>query len=297
MPGVEESARPVGQGAVREPGGRIIVAAAAASASGALALAACCVLPFALPAIVMAGSGGIIAWLMGAQDWILALAFLAVAGGWFWIGWQSFRRKARPERSLLGVMGGRHPAARPGGRLACDRAGTDPAVLVAPSPASITEQELSMHLTRLSGRDLLKAVGIGIATALILSAIMIPAFHAGLPPMPKPPILAFAEAILGPGLPLPVGLLLHVIYVTFWSIAFIALFRARLTFLRAAALALALWVVALVAFFPINGWGLLGLGIGPTLIPAALVPHVLFAVVLWGLCRLVFGTSRKGKSQ
>lgn len=144
----------------------------------------------------------------------------------------------------------------------------------------------------LSGNELAKAVGVGVATALILSAVMVPAFLAGLPPMPKPPSLAFAETIFGPDLPLPIGLIFHVIYVTFWSVIFVWVFRGRLSLFRALGLALALWVVALVAFFPINGWGLLGLGVSPKLIPAALVPHLLFAVVLWGLCRIVFGAGQ-----
>ena len=150
-----------------------------------------------------------------------------------------------------------------------------------------------MQFVRLSRGDIVKAIGVGIATALILSAIMVPAFLAGLPPMPKPPSLAFAEAILGTGLPMSVGLLFHVVYVTLWSVIFVGLFRHRLSFLRALGLALALWIVALVVVFPINGWGLLGLGVSPKLIPAALMPHLLFAVVLWGLCWLLFGSVRK----
>jgi hypothetical protein len=67
-------------------------------------------------------------------------------------------------------------------------------------------------------------------------------------------------------------------------------FRAHLSILNALGLGLALWVVILVVFFPIIGWGFLGLGISPKLIPASLVPHVLFAVFLWGLCRLSFKT-------
>ena len=80
----------------------------------------------------------------------------------------------------------------------------------------------------------------------------------------------------------------HVAYVTFWSVIYVALFRDRLTFLNALWLALALWVVLLVVFFPIVGWGFLGLGISVKLIPAGLVPHLLFALFIWGLSRLVF---------
>ena len=57
-------------------------------------------------------------------------------------------------------------------------------------------------------------------------------------------------------------------------------------------LGLILWIVALVVFFPINGWGLLGLGVSPKLIPTALVPHALFILFLWGLGRLFFRDRR-----
>jgi len=46
--------------------------------------------------------------------------------------------------------------------------------------------------------------------------------------------------------------------------------------------------VILIVFFPLFGWGFLGLGISPKMIPASLVPHVLFAVFLWRLCRWGF---------
>lgn len=106
--------------------------------------------------------------------------------------------------------------------------------------------------------------------------------------MPKPPSLAFAEIIFGRTLPLPVGLLFHIAYVTAWSMGYVVFFRDRLSFVRALLLALMLWVIVLVVFFPIVGWGFLGLSVSPKLIVASLVPHVLFALFLWGLCRMTF---------
>ena len=153
-----------------------------------------------------------------------------------------------------------------------------------------------MILHSLSAREILKALGVGVVTALILSAIMLPAFKFGIAPMPKQPSLAFAETLFGAPLPLPVGLLFHVAYVTFWSVVYIALFRNRLTFLNALWVGLFLWVVILVVFFPFIGWGFLGMAIGSKLIPGSLVPHLLFAAVLWGLCRVVF-LERKFSSQ
>ncbi len=142
-------------------------------------------------------------------------------------------------------------------------------------------------------RILARGVGLGLANGVLLSLIMVPAFLAGIPPMPEPPSLAFAEALLGEGLPMPVGLLFHLVYVTFWSALWVAWDHPRLRFGTAAGLAAVLWIVALVVFFPINGWGLLGLGVSPKLIVGALVPHVLFALLLWGLGRLFFGNRRR----
>ncbi len=147
-----------------------------------------------------------------------------------------------------------------------------------------------MKIQWLTPKETLKALGIGVLTAVLLSAAMVPAFKFGIAPMPKPPSLAFAQVLLGPNVPLPVGLLFHVAYVTFWALVYVIVFRDHLTFLNALWLGLALWGVILVVFFPIIGWGFLGLGISPKLIPASLVPHVLFAVFLWGLCRRGFKT-------
>ncbi|MCH8168983.1 MAG: hypothetical protein IIC03_13785 [Proteobacteria bacterium] len=145
-----------------------------------------------------------------------------------------------------------------------------------------------MRFHDLSAREWGKAFGVGVANGLLLSAVMVTAFKSGVSPLPKPVGLAFAETVLGGPLPLPVGLAFHLAYVTFWSMAFVAFLRDSLTLRNALALALALWIGILVVFFPIIGWGFLGLAISPKLIVASLVPHVLFGVFLWGLCRFSF---------
>lgn len=146
-----------------------------------------------------------------------------------------------------------------------------------------------MRLHRLSATEIAKAVGVGIASAILLSVIAIAGMTSGVSPMPKPLGLAFAQVLLG-DVPLPVGLLFHVVYVTFWTVVYVALFRTSLTFLNALGLGLVLWVVVLVVFFPIVGWGFFGLQVGPQLIVGSLIPHILFAVFIWGLSRLAFRT-------
>ena len=49
---------------------------------------------------------------------------------------------------------------------------------------------------------------------------------------------------------------------TAFSALYVVLFRDRLTFMSSLLLAIALWVLVLVFFFPVVGWGFLGLAIG-----------------------------------
>jgi len=129
-----------------------------------------------------------------------------------------------------------------------------------------------------------RAIGIGIGVSVLTAIVMVVLTRAGVSPFPQPPSLAFAETVLGRNLPMPVGLLFHTVYVTFWSVIFVQFFP-RKTFATALALAAVLWLVVLVVFFPVVGWDFAGLAISPRLIVAAIVPHLLFAVFLWGLDR------------
>ncbi|KJZ09069.1 MULTISPECIES: hypothetical protein [unclassified Halomonas] len=132
----------------------------------------------------------------------------------------------------------------------------------------------------------LRSIGIGIAVSALTAIVMVTLLKAGVSPFPQPPSLAFAETLLGRSLPLPVGLLFHTAYVTFWSGVFVRYFP-RKTLPTALGLAAVLWGVILVVFFPVVGWGFAGLAIGPQLIPASALPHLLFGLLLWGLDRYV----------
>lgn len=138
-----------------------------------------------------------------------------------------------------------------------------------------------------------RAIGIGIAVSILTALVMGSLLQAGISPFPKPPSLAFAETLLGRALPMPVGLLFHTAYVTFWSVVFVRYFP-RKSLLTALGLATVLWGVVLVLFFPVVGWGFAGLAIGPQLIPASALPHLLFGLLLWGLDRY-FG--RQGNAE
>ena len=148
----------------------------------------------------------------------------------------------------------------------------------------------------LDGGDWAKAIGVGIAVSILTAAFMVATMKEGISPLPKSLGLAFAEAVLRRPLPLPVGLLFHTVWTTAFSVLYVILFRDALTFMRALWLGVLLWLLVLVFFFPVVGWGLFGLGVGPKLIIGAAIPHLLFAVLLWGLCRAAFRQNRAAYS-
>ncbi len=139
-----------------------------------------------------------------------------------------------------------------------------------------------MSESELSSRSWLRAIGIGLLVSVLTALVMITLLKTGVSPLPKPLGLAFAETVLRRDLPIPVGLLFHTVYVTFWSVMFVRLFPNR-SFKFALILAGALWLGVLLIFFPIVGWGLAGTNVSPKLIPASFIPHLLFGLLLWAL--------------
>lgn len=142
------------------------------------------------------------------------------------------------------------------------------------------------------GRSWPRAAGIGVAVAVATAIVMLALASAGVSPFPEPPSLAFAETLLRRPLPLPVGLLFHIAYVTFWSVIFVRYFQRR-NIKTALALAGALWLLILLVFFPVVGWGFAGININAKLIPASFVPHLLFGLLLWGLDKYLPRTASK----
>jgi len=150
-----------------------------------------------------------------------------------------------------------------------------------------------MRWHHLDGRDWAKSIGVGIGVSALTAAFMLAAAKLGVSPLPKALGLAFAETALARPLPLPIGLLFHTAWTTAFSVLYVVLFRDALTFMRALWLAIALWLLVLVFFFPVVGWGFFGLTVSPKLIVGAAIPHILFALFLWGLCRWAFAGAKQ----
>lgn len=87
------------------PGSKAAGVTAMTLSTGALACGVCCVLPFALPATIVASTGAVLAWFVKIQVWAKILAVLSVLGAWGWIAWQSRRTHRKPAASTLVMMG------------------------------------------------------------------------------------------------------------------------------------------------------------------------------------------------
>ncbi len=83
---------------------RLASTAATTTAIGAIACGVCCVLPFALPAVALAGTGGVIAWFGQAFWGALYTAAALVTLAWTWVAVITFRTKRRPAPSTLRAM-------------------------------------------------------------------------------------------------------------------------------------------------------------------------------------------------
>jgi cytochrome bd-type quinol oxidase subunit 2 len=89
--------------AAKDTTGGTLAGAATATALVAAACTACCVLPFTLPAAVLAFAGGSIAVLDHAHGWVTKLAVALVLCTWCWIAWRRRRSGLRITRLSLAL--------------------------------------------------------------------------------------------------------------------------------------------------------------------------------------------------
>lgn len=81
-------------------GGKI-AGAATISALAAAACTSCCVLPFLLPAVILANIGGMLAILDHAHVWVTRAAMIVVACTWIWIWYQAAIGRRKPSRASM----------------------------------------------------------------------------------------------------------------------------------------------------------------------------------------------------
>jgi hypothetical protein len=135
-----------------------------------------------------------------------------------------------------------------------------------------------------------KAFVIGILGSLVMFVLMQLSMSQGAAPFQLPPSAALLKSIGIP--PKPLAFIGHFFYGGFWSIIFILLFQEAISIGKGILLAIGLWLVLMLIYSPIIGWGLFGtanteqlpealqLASTPKYIIATLVLHLIYGLII-----------------
>jgi hypothetical protein len=153
----------------------------------------------------------------------------------------------------------------------------------------------------------LKAAGSGLIGSLVLFVVMVLGVQVtGMAPFNLPPSAAFLEALgLNIGPLAPVG---HFAYGALWAVILLALFGQRVRMANALGLAGVQWLLLMVVYAPVIGWGFFGiggpahqlpadaplyLGVAPKFLVMTLVLHAVYGAINgWLIPRWAAGTAR-----
>jgi len=97
-------ASPANPPATEPVGAKAAGATALTLSVGGLACGACCVLPFTLPATILASTGSLLSALIHMHWWLTLLSVTAVVGAWGWIARQMRRTRRKPSLTTLAMM-------------------------------------------------------------------------------------------------------------------------------------------------------------------------------------------------
>lgn len=136
----------------------------------------------------------------------------------------------------------------------------------------------------------LKSAAVGLLGSLAMFLVIFAVVQTGVAPFNTPPSGAFLASL---GLPAqPLGLIGHFLYGALWSVVLVAVFRERTNIPKGLGLAGVLWLVMMLVYSPIIGWGFFGVG-GPGHELAATDPLYIGSaakyIVASALLHLVYG--------
>jgi hypothetical protein len=145
----------------------------------------------------------------------------------------------------------------------------------------------------------IKTIIAGLAASLVMLIVIYVAIISGLAPFNAAPSTAFLYNLGIKSLPL--SLVLHFAYGTFWAFVLLNLLEKDVTVGKTLLMALALWLFMMLVYSPIIGYGLFGLGYAYLLNPAhplylkpgvisvglyiisTLLVHLIYGLILGGL--------------
>jgi hypothetical protein len=131
-------------------------------------------------------------------------------------------------------------------------------------------------------------LGAGVLAGLLLSGLIAAAAVTKVTLVPKPLCVAFMEAALHRPVTLAAGVAFNIVWVAFWSFFYVFLFWKGLPLAGAVGLAVTLWLLSMVFFFPAVGWGYFGMKLGARAGIDSMISYAVFAAVIWSLNRLLF---------
>ena len=139
----------------------------------------------------------------------------------------------------------------------------------------------------------LKVAIVGMLGSLIMFLLMMFGIHvSGIAPFNIPPSAAFLTKLGIAVGPLP--LLVHFGYGAFWSILLVYLYKEKTDLKRGVGISMAAWLIMMLIYSPIIGWGIFGFGnahmldaahplyleAGPKYMIATLVLHLIFGAII-----------------
>lgn len=138
-----------------------------------------------------------------------------------------------------------------------------------------------------------KAAVVGLAGSLVMFILMVIGIHGtGIAPFNIPPSAAFLVKIgLAVG---PLPLIVHFGYGAFWSILLVYLYQNKTDVTKGLLIAFGAWLIMMLIYSPIIGWGLFGFGgahakpaadslyleSGPKYLIVTLVLHAIFGTII-----------------
>lgn len=142
----------------------------------------------------------------------------------------------------------------------------------------------------------IKAAIVGALAALIMFLCMQALVVVGIAPFNTPPSAAFLISVDMP--PEPLAAIGHFLYGMLWSMVLVGIYGPRTSIGKGLTLSLLLWLVMMVVYTPVIGWGLFGFGGEGQALPAdhplhlsdpityviaTLVIHLIYGAIIGGL--------------